>query len=74
MTTFDSPPDVPWEDEPKKPTATLVITQGEGDKIDMALTFDPPTREGEEDPVAYKTMLIGLQAIMQAVNITPVEE
>lgn len=57
---------------PERPTATLVITQGEeSDEISLDLKFEPELQV-EEQVMAYHAMLIGYTAIIQAVE--PKEE
>lgn len=57
---------------PERPTATLVITQGEEpDEISLDLKFEPELQV-EEQVMAYHAMLIGYTAIIQAVE--PKEE
>lgn len=57
---------------PERPTATLVITQGEEpDEISLDLKFEPELQV-KEQVMAYHAMLIGYTAIIRAVE--PKEE
>jgi hypothetical protein len=57
---------------PERPTATLVITQGEEpDEISLDLKFEPEAKV-EEQIMAYHAMLVGYAAIIQAIE--PKEE